>query len=72
MIATLSLLAAVEAVAEEAALRVLEVYATDFAVLGKADASPVTLADERAEACIVAALKRLTPEVPVVAEEAVS
>jgi 3'(2'), 5'-bisphosphate nucleotidase len=72
LIATPALLAAVEAVAEQAAVLVLEVYATDFAVLGKADASPVTLADERAEACIVAALKRLTPGVPVVAEEAVS
>jgi 3'(2'), 5'-bisphosphate nucleotidase len=72
LIATPELLAAVEAVAEEAALRVLEVYATDFAVQGKADASPVTLADERAEACIVAALKRLTPDVPVVAEEGVA
>jgi len=72
LIATPALLAGVEAVAEQAAVLVLEVYATDFAVQGKADASPVTLADERAEACIVAALKRLTPEVPVVAEEAVS
>ena len=72
MEASPGLLAGVEAVAEEAAALILEVYATDFAVLGKADASPVTLADERAEACIVAALRRLTPEVPVVAEEAVS
>ena len=72
MIATPALLAAVEALAEEAAVLVLQVYATDFAVQGKADASPVTLADEQAEACIVAALHRLTPEVPVVAEEAVA
>ncbi len=72
MNATPALLAAVEAVAEEAAALILAVYATDFAVGGKADASPVTLADERAEAHIVAALQRLAPGVPVVAEEAVA
>lgn len=72
MIATPALLAAVEALADEAAALVLEVYATDFAVQGKADASPVTLADERAEAHIVAGLRRLSPGVPVVAEEAVA
>jgi 3'(2'), 5'-bisphosphate nucleotidase len=68
----LSLLAAVEAVAARAAALILEVYATDFAVQGKADASPVTLADERAEALIVPALQTLLPGVPVVAEEAVA
>jgi 3'(2'), 5'-bisphosphate nucleotidase len=72
MTATLQLLAAVEALANEAAALILEVYATDFAVQGKADASPVTVADERAEAHLVAGLRRLTPGVPVVAEEAVS
>lgn len=72
MIATPALLAAVEALADEAAALILEVYAGDFAVAGKADASPVTLADERAEAHIAAGLRRLAPGVPVVAEEAVS
>jgi 3'(2'), 5'-bisphosphate nucleotidase len=67
-----ALVAAVEGVADEAAALILEVYARDFAVHGKADASPVTEADERAEACIVARLERLTPGVPVVAEEAVA
>ena len=51
---------------------ILAVYATDFAVRGKADASPVTEADERAEAVILAGLARLTPDIPVVAEEAVA
>lgn len=51
---------------------VMDVYATDFEVRGKDDASPVTEADERAEAVILAGLARLTPEVPVVAEEAVA
>ena len=51
---------------------VMRVYASDFAVRGKADASPVTDADEAAEALIVPVLQRLTPGVPVVAEEAVA
>ncbi|MDO9095189.1 MAG: 3'(2'),5'-bisphosphate nucleotidase CysQ [Rubrivivax sp.] len=64
------LLPAVERIAREAGVLILQVYASDFDVQGKADTSPVTEADERAEACIVAALRRLTPEVPIVAEEA--
>lgn len=62
----------VERVAREAARVILQVYATDFAVQGKADASPVTEADERAERLITPALRALAPGVPVVAEEAVS
>ena len=50
----------------------MEVYATDFDVRGKQDASPVTLADERAEAVILQALDRLDPHTPVIAEEAVA
>lgn len=64
------LLPAVEQIAREAGVLILQVYASDFAVLGKADTSPVTEADERAERCIVAALRQLTPDVPIVAEEA--
>ena len=51
---------------------VMAIYSTDFAVRGKEDASPVTAADEQAEAVIVPALKALLPGVPVVAEEAVA
>ena len=51
---------------------VMAVYATDFEVARKGDASPVTRADERAEAVISAALLRLEPNIPVVGEEAVS
>ena len=64
------LLPAVEAAARQAGELILEVYAGDFQVRGKADASPVTEADEQAERCIVAALHALDPGVPVVAEEA--
>lgn len=51
---------------------VMAVYATDFLVQGKADDSPVTEADRRAEAILIPALQALLPGVPVVAEEAVS
>ena len=57
-------------VARAAGEAILAIYATDFAVRGKADASPVTEADERAEAVILSHLARLTPDIPVVAEEA--
>jgi len=49
---------------------ILEVYATEFEVRDKADASPVTEADKRAEACILAELAAFTPDIPVVSEEA--
>ena len=67
-----ALLEAVAAIARRAGALVMEIYDTDFAVRGKADASPVTEADERAEALIVPALQALAPDVPVVAEEAVA
>lgn len=51
---------------------IMQVYATDFEVRGKDDASPVTEADERAEEAIVPALVALDPDIPVVAEEAVA
>lgn len=67
-----SLLAQIEAIARAAGEVIMQVYGTDFAVRGKADASPVTEADERAEALIVPALAALSPALPVAAEEAVS
>jgi 3'(2'), 5'-bisphosphate nucleotidase len=51
---------------------ILDIYATDFAVRKKSDASPVTEADDRAEAVILSALKTITPDIPVVSEEAAS
>jgi 3'(2'), 5'-bisphosphate nucleotidase len=58
--------------ARAAAPAILEIYHTPFEVRSKADASPVTEADERAEAIIIAALAKLAPEIPVVAEEMAS
>jgi 3'(2'), 5'-bisphosphate nucleotidase len=51
---------------------IMDIYKTDFSVRGKGDQSPVTEADERAEALIVPALQALAPGVPIVAEEAVA
>ena len=51
---------------------VMRVYASDFAVARKDDASPVTQADQQAEALILAGLREMAPDVPVVAEEAVA
>lgn len=59
-------------IARDAGRVVLEVYAAPFDARDKADRSPVTAADERAERVIVDALRALTPELPVVAEEAVA
>jgi 3'(2'), 5'-bisphosphate nucleotidase len=57
-------------IARAAGEAILEVYATAFRVSAKADESPLTEADQRSEACIVRALAELTPDVPVVSEEA--
>ncbi|MBC54228.1 MAG: 3'(2'),5'-bisphosphate nucleotidase [Gammaproteobacteria bacterium] len=59
-------------VARDAGRVIMAIYATDFAVRGKQDESPVTEADEQAEQVIVTALRKLTPGVPVIAEEAVA
>lgn len=66
------LLEALVPIVRAAGAVVMDLYRTDFAVRGKDDASPVTEADERAEALIVPALETLLPGVPVVAEEAVA
>lgn len=59
-------------VARAAGQAIMDIYATDFAVRGKSDASPVTEADEKAEAVILPQLARLTPDILVVSEEEAS
>ena len=66
------LLEAATAAAREASTAILDVYATAFDVREKSDASPVTEADERAEAIIIAALARAAPGIPAIGEEMVS
>jgi 3'(2'), 5'-bisphosphate nucleotidase len=55
--------------AQAAGREVMAVYATDFTVAHKEDASPVTQADLRADALIRAGLRDLFPQVPVLSEE---
>ncbi|MGH7089910.1 MAG: 3'(2'),5'-bisphosphate nucleotidase CysQ [Stellaceae bacterium] len=66
------LLLLAERAARAAAAPILEVYGSDFAVRVKEDRSPVTLADERAEAMIIEALAAAAPDIAVIAEERVA
>ncbi len=63
-------LEAIVALAEDAGRAILDVYAGDFAVEFKGDASPLTAADLAAERIISDALRTLAPGVPVISEEA--
>lgn len=53
----------------EAGKAILEVYATDFGVEHKADASPVTVADRRADALIRRGLEQAFPGRAILSEE---
>lgn len=57
------------AIAQRAGEAILKVVQGDLDVRAKADASPVTAADEAADAVIADALAALTPDIPVVTEE---
>lgn len=59
-------------IALDAGALIMQIYATDFNVDRKDDSSPVTEADEKAEALILAALAEADPTLPVIAEEAVA
>jgi 3'(2'), 5'-bisphosphate nucleotidase len=56
-------------IASDAGVKVMEVYDSDFETRTKADYSPVSDADERAEEIILARLEEALPGVPVLAEE---
>ncbi len=64
-----ALIDALEPVAREAGAKIMEIYGTDAQADFKGDGSPVTLADKPAEAVILAALKRIAPDVTVISEE---
>src|SRR5580765_3073068 len=64
--------AALAQIAHEAGRLILKHYAEGAEARVKADASPVTQADEEAEALILKRLNELAPGVPVVAEEEVA
>lgn len=57
------------ALARDAAVRIMAVYANAFDVAHKDDRSPLTAADLAAHHCILAGLERLTPDMPVLSEE---
>ena len=67
----LSLTQALVALADEAGAAIMALYGKAEA-RHKDDCSPVTAADEAAEAAILAGLRRLTPDIPVMAEEEAS
>ena len=58
--------------AEAAGEVIMRVYAGEIEVEMKDDRSPVTAADGAAEKVIIARLRELTPNIPIVAEEAVA
>lgn len=64
------LLAEISTIARIAGREAMDIYATDFTVSDKEDKSPVTEADERVEAVILERLAALTPDIPVISEEA--
>jgi 3'(2'), 5'-bisphosphate nucleotidase len=55
--------------ARRAGEKVMHFYDRDAAVTWKKDSSPLTLADSASHDFLVAALQRLTPDIPVVSEE---
>ena len=55
--------------ARKAGDAILEVYATDFDVQEKFDDSPLTKADLASHRIIIAGLRGLAPEIPIISEE---
>ena len=63
------LIDALKPVARDAGAKIMAVYAKDPKADFKGDGSPVTEADQAAEAVILPALERLAPEIAVISEE---
>jgi 3'(2'), 5'-bisphosphate nucleotidase len=66
------LLANLVVIAREAGALIMRHYAGDVERRQKADKSPVTAADEEAEALIIRRLSEVAPAIPVIAEESVA
>jgi 3'(2'),5'-bisphosphate nucleotidase len=60
------------AIACDAGREIHAIWKAGFTTDTKQDGSPVTIADQRAEAIILAGLKRVAPDIPVIAEEEVA
>ena len=67
-----ALIALAAALALDAGVAILTIRQRGFDVVRKEDRSPVTEADHRAEAIIVAGLRHAAPGIPVIAEEEVA
>jgi 3'(2'), 5'-bisphosphate nucleotidase len=65
-----ALLEPVIEIARRAGREILKIYDTEFVVDEKADTSPLTAADLAAHKAIKAGLEALTPELPILSEEA--
>lgn len=67
---TATLLHEVIALSEVAGQKILSLYAqADAAIIQKSDGTPLTAADQLAHHTILAGLKNITPDVPVISEE---
>lgn len=62
-------LAPVRELAQQAGEKILAIYNTDFDVEAKDDKSPLTAADMAAHETLVAGLRALAPDIPVLSEE---
>jgi len=57
-------------IADQAGREIMKIYASDeFGIEAKADDSPITRADRRSNEIIESALKRLSPQYPIISEE---
>jgi 3'(2'), 5'-bisphosphate nucleotidase len=72
MLTPILLLPKLVSLADQAGEVLLKHYRDGVIAQTKADSSPVTAADQEAEALIEAKLKELTPDIPMVGEEAVA
>ncbi len=57
-------------IADAASQKVLDIYRSDFKVHFKEDQSPITCADVASHKEIVEGLRKLTPDIPILSEEA--
>jgi 3'(2'), 5'-bisphosphate nucleotidase len=67
-----SLVQELVSISKHAGRVILDIYHSEFEVRGKDDSSPVTDADEQAEALILQEVQLVAPDIAVVAEESVA
>lgn len=65
-----SMLPDVIRIADEASAKVLQIYQSDFKVSYKDDQSPITAADVASHEIIAKGLHKLSPDIPILSEEA--